>query len=174
MAVRTVKKVKSTGKPNLNHPTYYLNRELSWLQFNARVLEEALDKKNPLLERVKFLSIFGSNLDEFFMVRVSGLRRQMETGVIAAPPDGMTPVAQLGAIREQLEPMLAEAAKCWHRLHDQLAGERVEVLRYEGLDENEKGALRRRFEDEVLPVLTPLAVDPVKLTFFGSVHINLS
>ena len=87
-------------------PDSFFNRELSWLEFNHRVLEEALDEGTPLLERVNFLSIFGSNLDEFFMIRVSGLRRQMEAGVIEAPPDGMTPAEQLLRIRETLQPML--------------------------------------------------------------------
>ena len=96
-------KTAKRGRPvNLDHRTYYFNRELSWLQFNARVLEEALDRDTPLLERIKFLSIFWSNLDEFFMIRVSGLRRQNERGVVKAPPDGMTPGQQLAAIRATL------------------------------------------------------------------------
>ena len=93
------------GAPNLNHSTYYINRELSWLQFNSRVLDEALDQGKPLLERAKFVSIFASNLDEFYMIRVSGLRRQLEGGVLEGPADGMTPAEQLAAIRTLVTPM---------------------------------------------------------------------
>ena len=105
------KSPRRTRPANLDHRTYYFNRELSWLQFNERVLEEAVDPGNPLLERVKFLSIFFSNLDEFFMIRVSGLRRQHTGGALVAPPDGMSPAQQLTAIHDRLEPQLAEAAR---------------------------------------------------------------
>src|SRR5688572_17117141 len=108
----------------------YINRELSWLKFNERVLEEALDEKNPLLERVNFLSIFGSNVDEFFMIRVSGLRRQMQTGILEAPPDGMSPADQLLAIREELMPALKKSLKCWNgELLGKLADAGIKVLR---------------------------------------------
>jgi len=149
------------GKPNLNHPTYYLNRELSWLGFNERVLEEAEDRKNPLMERVKFLSIFGNNLDEFFMVRVSGLRKQMETGVVVAPPDGMTPVQQMAAVHDRLGPLLERSKTCWLTdLEPRLRDEGVDVLRYEELESDERAALRTHFRDEIFPILTPLAFDP--------------
>ena len=101
------------GAHNLGHRTYYINRELSWLEFNRRVLEEALDDTKPLLERVKFLAIFSSNLDEFFMIRVSGLKRQLEAGTLTAPPDGMTPGQQLAEIRERLRPLLDRRSACW-------------------------------------------------------------
>src|SRR5262245_44777519 len=91
------------------HPDMpYLNRELSWLAFNARVLHEALDPRTPLLERLKFLAIFSSNLDEFYMVRVAGLRRQVASGVVQPPPDGLTPQEQLARIRTEVGTLLVE------------------------------------------------------------------
>ena len=95
---------------DLDDRRLYINRELSWLKFNERVLEEVMDERHPLLERVKFLSIFSSNLDEFFMIRVSGLRRQLAANVVETPPDGMSPAEQLMAIRQELQPMLEQHA----------------------------------------------------------------
>jgi polyphosphate kinase len=96
---------------NLNHPEYYFNRELSWLAFNERVLEEAMDTENPLLERLKFLSIFSTNLDEFMMIRYAGLKDQADAGVDKRTPDGMTPKEQLKAISEKLHPLVAQHRK---------------------------------------------------------------
>jgi polyphosphate kinase len=146
---------------DLGQPALYLNRELSWLRFNERVLEEALDPQNPLLERVNFLTIFHGNLDEFFMVRVSGLQQQRFTGVLERPPDGMTPADQLSAIREQLLPLLARADACWSEdLQPGLEQAGVRIANYGELAAARQAALRRRFEDEIFPVLTPLAFDP--------------
>src|SRR5262245_42794511 len=92
----------ASASVDLDAPSLYLNSEISWLQFNWRVLEEALDERHPLLERVKFLAIFAKNLDEFFMIRVSGLLRQVTGGVLEVPPDGMTPSEQLAAIHNTL------------------------------------------------------------------------
>jgi len=142
-------------------PERFINRELSWQRFNERVLEEALDDRTPLLDRVNFLSIFGSNLDEHFMIRVSGLRRQMEAGVVKAPPDGMTPAEQLAAIRAQLLPSLKKAHKCWNQdLKIKLREAGINVLRYDELKRRQRKLLRRYFKTEVFPVLTPLAFDP--------------
>ena len=153
-----------TGKSqtiNLDDPKLYINRELSSLQFNYRVLEEALEERHPPLERVKFLSIFASNLDEFFMIRVSGLRRQMAAKVLETPPDGMKPVEQLIAIREQLLPMLETHSKCWHKdVRPKLKEAGIEVLRYDGLKRKQRKLLRQYFEREIFPTLTPLAFDP--------------
>jgi polyphosphate kinase len=136
-----------------------LNRELSWIEFNARVLHEARDVRNPLLERVKFLAIFASNLDEFFQVRVSGLRRQVQAGASPHNPDSMTPAQQLDAIRDRVRDLVAEHSAIWTQIHAELVAERVEILDYDAVPEHHEN-LRRRFHDEMFPVLTPLAVDP--------------
>ena len=136
-----------------------LNRELSWIEFNARVLHEARDARNPLLERVKFLAIFASNLDEFFQVRVSGLRRQDQAGSQHHSLDGLTPAQQLDAIRSRVRELVAEHSEIWGSIREELAADGVEILDYEDVPEHHE-TLRRRFHDEIFPVLTPLAVDP--------------
>ncbi|MDX1384500.1 MAG: polyphosphate kinase, partial [Thermoanaerobaculia bacterium] len=147
--------------PDLTRPELFINRELSWLRFNERVLEEALDPTIPLLERVNFLSIFASNLDEFFMVRVSGLNHQLETGVLEGPPDGMTPAAQLRALRRMLLPALERADRCWvEDLRPALRDAGVRVRTWDELGGKAKKALGRHFEREIFPILTPLAFDP--------------
>src|SRR5690348_9107824 len=98
---------------DLNNPQLFINRELSWLQFNLRVLEEAEDHRHPLLERVKFLAIYATNLDEFFMIRVSGLRCQLMGVATEPPPDGMTPSEELTAIRQELIRQLKRYHACW-------------------------------------------------------------
>jgi polyphosphate kinase len=149
------------GTVDLDDPGLYINRELSWLQFNHRVLEEALDQRHPLLERVKFLAIFANNLDEFFMIRISGLRRQLEGGALEAPPDGMTPVEQLAAIRRELLPELARQYDCWHfDLLPKLREAGIRVLDFDELKRKQRRLLREYFEQEISPVLTPLAFDP--------------
>jgi polyphosphate kinase len=146
---------------DLDDPKLYINRELSRLQFDKRVLEEAMDENHPLLERVKFASIFASNLDEFFMIRVSGLRRQLAAKVLEPPPDGMTPAEQLAAIREQLLPLLELHSKCWHKdLCPKLKEVGIEVLNYDELKRKQRKLLRQYFEREIFPTLTPLAFDP--------------
>jgi polyphosphate kinase len=157
----TKKEQAQIETPDLDNPSLYFNRELSFLQFNKRVLEEALDERHPLLERVKFVAIFANNLDEFFMIRVSGLRRQYMAGVLKTPPDGMTPAEQLMAIRRELLPQLAQHADCWHNdLVPKLRKEGIEVLDYDDLKRKQRRLLRRYFEREIFPALTPLAFDP--------------
>jgi polyphosphate kinase len=153
---------QATGRTvDLDDPSLYINRELSGLQFNHRVLAEALDQRHPLLERVKFLAIFANNLDEFFMIRVSGLRRQLEGGTLEAPPDGMTPVEQLTAIRRELLPELARQYDCWHfDLLPKLREAGIRVLDFDDLKRKQRRLLREYFEREISPVLTPLAFDP--------------
>jgi polyphosphate kinase len=136
-----------------------LNRELSWIEFNARVLHEARDARNPLLERVKFLAIFASNLDEFFQVRVSGLRRQAQASASHTAPDGLTAAEQLGQIRVRVRELMADHAAIWAAIQQELRAEGVEILDYDDVPEHHE-TLRRRFHDEIFPVLTPLAVDP--------------
>jgi polyphosphate kinase len=137
------------------------NRELSWLDFNRRVLELAQDRSFPLLERVKFLAIFSSNLDEFFMKRLGGLQRQREAGVSDLSNDGMTVQEQLDAIRQHVDPMLAEHTRCWQTdLEPALAAEGITITSYSKLNEADRIAADQYFLAHVFPILTPLAVDP--------------
>ena len=138
----------------------YINRELSWLEFNARVLHEALDERNPLLERLKFLSIFGTNLDEFYMVRVAGVRRQVAANVSTTTPDGMTPHEQLDAIAARVRELLDVQQRCLRDLLDRLARHGVRLVTMDELSPAEWAAIDAFFETQVFPVLTPLAVDP--------------
>lgn len=139
----------------------YFNRELSWLDFNRRVLELAQDPVVPLLERVRYLAIFSSNLDEFFMKRVGGLQRQRAGGVSDLSNDGLTVQQQLDAIIQYVQPMLAEHARCWQEeLEPALAREGILIQPYSGLATEDRAAADRYFLHHVFPILTPLAVDP--------------
>jgi polyphosphate kinase len=138
-----------------------LNRELSWLAFNERVLHEALDTRTPLLERLKFLSIVSTNLDEFYMVRVAGLRRQVAAGVLQATPDGMTPQEQLDAIDIRVKSLLQRQRTCLHEVVLPALGEHgVRLVGMTDLTPSEWAVVDQFFEAQVFPVLTPLAVDP--------------
>jgi len=139
---------------------FFFNRELSLLEFHARVLEEALDDRNPLLERLKFLSIFSSNLDEFFMIRVSGLKEELEDSNIVSP-DGLTPVEQLAKVRERVLVLVKEQARCLREdILPQLEDAGLSLVTYESLSRHEKESLKDYFMEKVFPILTPLAVDP--------------
>ena len=146
---------------DLGRPDLYLNRELSWLAFNGRVLHEALDPRTPLLERLKFLGIFASNLDEFFQIRVAGLKDQLAAGYAERSPDGRTPEEQLREIAVLVRGLIADHARC---LNDEvlpgLARMGAGLLDIEQLSEDERHQVDRYFRDNVFPVLTPLAVDP--------------
>ncbi len=147
--------------PALSDPSLYLNRELSWLAFNARVLGEARDPAQPLLERVKFVAIAHSNLDEYYMVRVSGLQQQVAAGMTDVSPDGMTSAEQLAAVRARVGPMLSEAAGVFERdLRPALKSAGIAVLDYAQLSRAQHKALKHYFERDVFPVLTPLALGP--------------
>jgi len=142
-------------------PSLYINRELSWLAFNARVLHEAFDARNRLLERVKFLSIFSTNLDEFYMVRVAGLRRQIAAGVQHIPADGLTPSRQLDAVTERVAELMEQQRKCLYEvLLPELAEHGIQLVAMSELDQTELQRIDQFFESQVFPVLTPLAVDP--------------
>jgi polyphosphate kinase len=146
---------------DLNDHQYYFNRDLSWLKFNERVLHEALDERTPLLERLKFLAIFSANLDEFFMVRVSGLIEQVQAGVHPYTPDGMSPAQQLGAMRAHLTEKLAKQAHAFKKiLCPDLRQHGVYLLDYADLEPAQKTHLKAYFEKRIFPVLTPLSVDP--------------
>jgi polyphosphate kinase len=161
---------------DLDNPELYINRELGMLEFNYRVLEEALDPSIPLLERVKFLAIFANNLDEFFMIRVSGLREQVAAGVIETPADGLTPAQQLAAIRKRLLPMLDRQYRCFR--DDILPGlqqDNIFVVRFDELPDDRKEALQLYFDSEIFPVLTPLAVDPGRpFPHISNLSLNLA
>jgi polyphosphate kinase len=143
------------------HPEWFTNRELSWLDFNRRVLEEAQDPTNPLLERVKFLAIVDSNLAEFFEVRFAGLRQQAEAGVSDLNPDGLSPEDQLAAIGRAVRAMMAELYECWNdHVLPALEKEGVRILRPDVLGKKDAAWVEEHFETEIFPVLTPIAVDP--------------
>ncbi len=161
MVIDNIKHMLDSSPQDLSDPDLYLNRELSWLKFNDRVLEEALDQTHPLFERIKFLAIFSSNLDEFFMIRVSGLRRQMEADTHKVPPDGLLPSEQLAMIRQRLLPILEEQYACWQKdLVPKLKEQGIKILHYEQLKRKQRKLLRRYFKKEIYPALTPLAFDP--------------
>jgi polyphosphate kinase len=161
MVIDNIKEFLQNPPKDLSDPKLYLNRELSWLQFNDRVLEEALDESHPLLERLKFLSIFSSNLDEFFMIRVSGLRRQMEASAHETPPDGLLPSEQIAMIRQRLLPKLEKQYDCWKNdLQPKLEKQGIKILHYHQLKRKQRKILRGYFKKELYPALTPLAFDP--------------
>ena len=147
--------------PPLDSPTLYLNRELSWLAFNERVLDQARDRRHPLLERVKFLAIVGTNLDEFFMIRVAVLQKQLRTHREHVSPDGLTTGQQLALVRARARQMLDEQAKCWSdSLRPELAAHGIRFLDPTDYSDGLSAHLAGYFEREIAPVLTPLAFDP--------------
>ncbi len=144
----------------LSDPSRFYNRELSWLGFNMRVLEEARNERHPLLERLRFLSISGNNLDEFFMVRVAGLIGQFREQVVEISPDGLTPAEQLEKIRKLAQELMAEQDRRWLQLRGELAQHKIVLVGESGLTEVEVQWLDQRFLDHILPIVTPIAIDP--------------
>ena len=154
---------------------FFLNRELSLLSFFRRVLEEAMDERNPLLERVKFLAIVGSNLAEFFMVRVAGLKQQIEAGVVDLSSDGLTSAQQLAAIGQAARQLTNDAREYLYQLLPLLAASGVYVLDYDALDEGQKAHAGQYFDTTVFPVLTPLAHDPGRpFPHISNMSLNLA
>jgi len=160
---------------DLKDSSLYINRELSLLAFQRRVLEEAEDEANPLLERVKFLAILGSNLDEFFMVRVAGLAAQMDAGSVEAGPDGMSPRAQLVAIRREYKRLLNEAHRCLEKLLPRLQEQDIFIHDHGELNAGQLQFAAKYFANTVFPVLTPLALDPGRpFPHISNLSLNLA
>ena len=160
---------------DLSSYDYYLSRELSWLAFNERVLHEAADARNPLLERLKFLAIFSNNLDEFFMVRVAGIKQQIDANVRKCSADGRTPTQHLQAISETLRPIFAQQQVCFEAVRHELTDKGIRLLDYDALSGQQVEYLRRYFEEQIFPVLTPLAVDPGHpFPYISNLSLNLA
>lgn len=161
--------------PDLRDPSLYINRELSNIEFNRRVLHET-QAEHPLLESTKFLAIFHSNMDEFFMVRVSGLKQQFKLGLTTTAADGLLPREQLASVHRTLTQLFAEANSIWRdQLYPQLREANVQVLRYEELSKAQRNKVRDYFEREIFPVLTPLASDPSRpFPHISNLSLNLA
>ncbi len=152
---------RAPGEPHLSDPSLYLNREVSWLDFNERVLQLAEDEELPLLERVKFCAIYTTNLDEYYMVRVAGLHDQIEAGVENPSQDGATPSQTIGLIREQVLELGGRLTACFEqRLRPALARNGIHLVGFEELDERQRTHLAKHFQQVIFPTLTPLAVAP--------------
>jgi polyphosphate kinase len=141
-------------------PTRFFNRELSWLAFNERVLAETENERHPLLERLRFLSISASNLDEFYMVRIAGLKGQQQAGIVTVSQDGMTPGQQLDAIYQRSHKLLQDQQIAWNSMRLQLGAAGIGIVEPTDLEPGDRTWLERRFEADIFPVLTPLALDP--------------
>jgi len=168
---------KESSFDPLDDPKLFINRELSWLGVNNRILEEAEPGSgHPLLERIKFLAICGSNMDEFFMVRAAAIRKQVLKGALKAPPDGMTPLEQLAAIRTACLPLLERYTKCWHdSILPELAKAGIHICKISDLDTERKAALRDYFQHNMFPTLTPLAMDLAHpFPFISNLSLNLA
>src|SRR5690348_6050462 len=161
MGIRTLAEpLRATTSVDANPPARFINRELSWLAFNERVLEEAQNPRHPLLERLRFLSISANNLDEFYMVRVAGLKGQVAAGVSTPSQDGLTPAQQLVAINQQSSELMHNQQACWRSLRQALRQAGIAVIDAPELTADEKQWLDAYFLDQIFPVLTPMAIDP--------------
>lgn len=159
----------------IERPERFINRELSWLNFNRRVLEEASNPLQPLLERLRYLSISGSNLDEFYMVRVAGLRAMVRGGVTSDSQDGMSPGEQLTAVNTAAAELLEQQQTCWRALRKEMRAAGVCVLEADDLTAKEKAWLRKDFHDRIFALITPLAVDPAHpFPFIPNLGFNIA
>lgn len=164
----TIEKSEKTNTPqnkltethNLDDPALFINRELSLLEFNRRVLEEAQEEGNPLIERAKFLAIFSSNMNEFFMIRVAGLKQQVAAGITRTPADGLTSSEQLIAIQKKVRTTLQDMHRCYKDIHTKLGEAGVHIHSYQDLTKMQRDEADEYFQKEVFPILTPLAYDP--------------
>jgi polyphosphate kinase len=160
--------------PDLSSPKLYLNRELTWLRFNSRVLHEAADSRTPLLERVKFLSITGSNLDEFFMKRIGGLMQQVAAGVTKCSADGLTPQEQISQCAAYVRTMLSRQQKIASDIVKALKSNKISILRHDDLSAAEKKQVRSQYAQFVVPLVTPQSVDPAHpFPFISNLSLNL-
>src|SRR5690242_20831168 len=150
----------ATSPVDAHSPARFINRELSWLAFNERVLAEADTPRPPLLERLRFLSISANNLDEFYMVRVAGLKGQVLAGIATPSQDGLTPAQQLEAINRRAGKLMRDQQVTWRVLRQQLAETGIGVVGPDQLADEDRAWLEERFMADIFPVLTPLAIDP--------------
>lgn len=167
---------KASHPISLSDPQYYFSREGSWLEFNYRVLHEALDSRTPLLERLKFLGIFSSNLDEYFMVRVAAIKEQLAAQVSRLTPDGRTPQEQLDLISQKLPDLVTQQHQHFEQIIRPLLTDRgVHILDYIDLNQEQRLYLQQYFESQIFPVLTPLAVDPGHpFPYISNLSLNLA
>jgi polyphosphate kinase len=167
-------KTRPASDLDLDAPEYYLNRELTWLTFVKRVLHEAEDKRTPLLERVKFLAITSSILDEFFMKRIGGLKQQVAAGVHKLTVDGRSPMQQIKESHELIRPLNVEQQALWVTLREKLEGIGVRLASYESLTEEDRKWLREDYLDNIFPLVTPQAMDPAHpFPFVSNLSLNL-
>ena len=167
--------IRTGTRVDLKDPALYINRELGLLAFQERVLEEAEDESNPLLERAKFLSILSSNMAEFYMVRLAGLKQQVQAGVTDLSPDGLTPAEQLAVCRENALEILNAGRRAYAALVPQLAKEGILLLDYADLSDEERTVADDYFVRSVFPVLTPLALDPGRpFPHISNLSLNLA
>jgi polyphosphate kinase len=160
-------------KKSLDNPSYFINRELSWVKFNVRVLEEACDQWHPLLERVKFLAICGSNLDEFFMTRIARLLKKIRKGYEEKSMDGMTPMEQIEATRREIVPLIENHSDCWRsELAPALAKEDIHIWKFSDLPSNRREALREYFQKTILPALE-IPKGGLYASSIENLHLNL-
>jgi polyphosphate kinase len=158
------------------NPENFFNRDLSWVEFNRRVLEEALNPDLPMLEKVKFVSIFSTNLDEFYMIRISGLKEQIAANIHEPTIDGLTPVEQLRKIEKSVKPMINQVSELWMKeIVPALRKNGVQFLRFTEFTNEEQSKLREYFKQEIYPVLTPLAFDPGRpFPYISNLSLNLA